>query len=257
MIGRRQCILKSLENSILNGILFGLEWHDGKVVPQPHLFPCCGGLGNRQDPKQNMVIGCGLRKRLRRTQGIIDQLQKSWGPQASQCVLTSGTKNAGILRHVSDTIKGYRPQGSVISGKLAQPSHLWSMAMACTWRFGIYSHIITLGRAKAGDLFPKQTKEPVAIFVEQVDKLWDPRYAEILEAIVTYSYHSNSFLWVEFCSHEKLPLSAANPSVKEKLTHRVSHLKSKSPYEFLDRDCISRLKSLCLSPRITSEGMNE
>lgn len=254
---RRHCILKSLENSILSGILLGLEMEEGKLIPNGGHFPCCSGLGQREDAKQNLMLTCQMPKRLQQTQLILNKLYERWGYGASQSLLRDLAKKTGLLRHVSDTIKGYRPQGSVISGRLGKPSDFWPMALACTWRFGIRSHIITLSRVKIEELYPKQTSEPVAIFVEQVDKLWEPRHAELLEAIVSYGYSTNSFLWIEFCQQDKLPAPAASSNVNEKIKHRISHLKSKSPYGFLDKDCISRLKSLCVSPRMTLEGFNE
>ena len=140
---------------MLNGILLGLEWQEFQLKPQANLLPCCDGRGYTEDPKKTTQIRCQLHKRIRATEKILAQYIRTWShcqDQSPQNLHPS--RSAKILRQTSDALKGYRPQGVVINGKQGQPSEFWAMALACTWRFGIDSHVVTLNKVGAKNLLP-------------------------------------------------------------------------------------------------------
>ncbi|SMF40858.1 hypothetical protein [Pseudobacteriovorax antillogorgiicola] len=256
MISQRGCILKSLANPMLNGILLGLEWRDYELLANDKLLPCCEGRGFTEDPQHATQIRCSLVKRVRATEAILYQYMKTWShcrDLAPHSIHAS--HSARLLRQVAESLKGYRPQGSVVNGRQGKPSDFWAMALASTWRFGIHSHVVTLSKATPKTLLPSPDKEndTLAIFVEQVDKLWDDKQAAALEAIVNYAYNSNALLWIEFCKEQSHKVEADSFSLEANFKRRISNVKSRSPYEFLDQDCVSRLKSLCSFPKSFAE----
>ena len=254
------CILKTLANPMLNGVLLGLEWQDFELLPQESLLPCCDGRGFTEDPTRTAQIRCRLKQRMKATQEIMIQYMRTWSHlRDSPPHKLHSSHSARILRQVSDTLKGYRAQGTVCNGKSGVPSDFWAMALACTWRFGIHSHVVTLNKATPKTLMPTPEKEDgtLAIFVEGADKLWDDKYAEALEAVVNYAYNSNAFLWIEFCKQEKKEVLEDDLTLKANFARRISKLKGRSPYDYLDQDCVSRLKSLCSFPKsFAQEGFD-
>ena len=42
---RNACILKTLANPMLNGILLGLEWTEYELKVDESMLPCCAGRG--------------------------------------------------------------------------------------------------------------------------------------------------------------------------------------------------------------------
>lgn len=252
MIGRKDCILKSLANPMLNGILLGLEWQDYQLVPQSSLLPCCEGRGYTEDPLKTSQIRCQLQRRIKLTEKILLQYVTTWSHCQDQLPhKLHPSHSAKILRQTSDTLKGYRPQGGVCNGRKGKPSDLWAMALACTWRFGIHSHMVHLDRVDARNLLPPPEKQQdaLAIFIEQVDKVWDDRQASALEVLVNYAYNSNAFIWIEFCKDEGHKVDDDDLTLKANFSRRLSKLKQRAPHEFLAQDCVSQLKSLCSVPR--------
>ena len=255
---RNACILKTLANPMLNGILLGLEWTEYELKVDESMLPCCAGRGYMEDHERNSQTRCDLQKRMKASEALIVQYLRTWSHCREQLPHKLGAAHSSkVLRQVADALKGYRPQGTVTNGKPGRPSELWAMALTSVWRFGIEAHVVNLSKFNPKDLLPAKEKESntLAIFVEQVDKLWDDKQAGALEALVNYAYRSNTFLWIEFCKEGNEKVQEDDLSLKANFSRRISKLKNRSPYEFLDADCVSRLKSLCSFPKsILSEG---
>jgi hypothetical protein len=258
-------VLKSLENPNLNGILLGLNVSDFQLTLRHDLFPCCTGEGlfesgaaGRTPPAA--VIGhthrCALRRRFRNTEAVYRQYYQLWGLKAQPPHLLRGDHSAKILRHVADTLKGYRPQAAMLHSKAGQPSDIWPMALACTWRFGIDVHLIRPQKNLAAILPPKsKTDGPLAIFLENVDRLWEPQNAEIVESLVNFAYHANAFLWINTVKPKAVATSGNQRQVSAMIQNRLQKEKNRSPFEFLDPECVSRLESLCALPRTSFDGV--
>lgn len=250
MIDRQGCVIKTLENPHLNGILLGLDITDACLKLREEIFPCCAGQGYLETD-HNSRYRCSLRHRLRMIEDVLRQYYRSWGKDFPAPHQLGSNHAARILRHVSDTIKGNRPQGTILTGKRGQPSEIWPMALALTWRFGIPVHIVRPDRSMQNVLpDPDKIQGSFAIFIEQADKLWEEQRAEIVRYLVSFAYNSNALFWIEFCP-ETLPGASHDQSVKTQLRQLVHKAKSKSPMELLGVKCAARLESLCSSPRVS------
>lgn len=252
---RHNCVVKALENPHLNGILLGLEITDHCLSLRQEMFPCCSGRGFFESAYNKELTGscfrCTLRHRRQMTEVVLRQYYRYWGTQFPAPHQLSANHSAKILRHVSETIKGYRPQGTILQGRKGQPSEIWPMALACTWRFGIPVHIVRPQKAGADILPPaSKTTDTFAIFIEHADKLWEEQNAEVIRSLVSFAYNSNALFWLEVCP-EQLPkdLDPKDRSVSARLQHRLYQAKSKSPLEQLGSKCAARLQSLCTLPR--------
>jgi hypothetical protein len=251
----KRCVLEMLENPTLNEILLGLEVIDGDFQYRKDIFPCCEGEGRWYDEEQNTIHHCDLPKRFKRTKNLMIQYYRTWGSKYPQLPhVVSSRNSSAILNSLGNTLKGAAPQGTVVDGFLNQPSLFWPMALACTWRFGLDVHIVNMSNMKQQDLLPNieklQKDKPVAIFIEQVSKLWNSGVANNFETLVGFAYKTNSYLWVEFAQGRKDKSLADSVTVKKAFFRRIQNIKEKSPYELLDESCISKLKSMCSLPRV-------
>lgn len=243
---------------MLNGILIGLEYKDDALVFKKKIFPCCEGEGQYYDQRTEKIYHCNLIKRFRKTEALFHKYESIWPEQFPKGIhLDTDQKSAQILRKVADVLKGNSPQAYLKMGNSREPSYFWSMAMAYTWRFGIDVHFTSMKNG-ASLILPNidkiDPKKPLAIFAEQVDKLWDPGVAANFEGLINFAYKGNAMLWVEFVTGNE-QREPSNPddldgsSAIREFNKRISRLKSKHPFEFLDANSISRLTSLCTYPR--------
>jgi len=255
LIERQGCVVKALENPHLNGILLGLEIAEHCLTLRKEMFPCCVGRGFYESTstaiKAQSCFRCTLQQRIKMTEDILRQFYKSWGTQFHAPHQLSANHSAKLLRHVSDTLKGLRPQGTILQGRKGQPSEIWPMALACSWRFGIPVHIVRPQKSMQ-DLLPPvhKTHGIFAIFIEQADKLWEEQNAEIVRYLVSFAYNSNALFWLEVCP-DQAPIitDPQDRTVAAKLQQRLHQAKSKSPMDLLGAKCAARLQSLCSLPR--------
>lgn len=254
------CIIKAIENPSLNGILIGLHLSWQKVEVDKGFFPCCSGQGSREltnpataDSHLPLLGHCQLIQRRKRVERLLERYQKIW-PQATKLPHNlSQARSAALLRKLSDVIKGYQSQCHISYTSRSEPSLLWSLAFACTWRFGIQSHVINFSQDPVDLIPPADTQQQThALFVEKIDRLWDPRRAEALEALITYAYNANAYIWLELS--QPAPGTSPRPNVRSYSGARaafetLAQMREKPPLDFLDDDARSKLASLCHSPR--------
>lgn len=160
----------------------------------------------------------------------------------------SKEENTKLLSDLSGSLKGYEPQAKISFGKKETPSKIWPLAIACAWRFGIETHMINLD-IKASITLPAQSKmgKMVAIFIENVDRLWEPYRAQAFETIIHFAYNSNSLIWIEFDESEQSK-QKNKITVGDFLSNRLATLKAKSPLDFIDPDARSRLEVMANTP---------
>lgn len=250
-----RCVLRSLENPTLNGVLLGLEVRDNELHFQPEFFPCCQGAAERFDSRANAVIRCDLKVRFKAARDLLVQYFRIWGgdPSSAPHLITS-EQSARIIGLVSDAMKGNRPQGTMVKGKPGKPGDLWSMALAAAWRFGVTVHMANFHKTPRHDLIPRPPldhKGPLLILVEQITELWKPDEAMHLEALISFAYKTNSLLWLEFTGTIPQPKRAGDQPLKSRdfFQRKVSDLKSKSPLSYLEPASLSELKAMTTLPR--------
>lgn len=151
-------------------------------------------------------------------------------------------------------MKGYEPQAKISFSKKDTPSKIWPLALACAWRFGIETHMINLD-IKASITLPARSKmnATVAIFIENVDRLWELNRAQAFETIIQYAYNSNALIWIA-CIEAQQTEKTNKITVGDILTHRIASLKSKSPLDYIDQDAKSRLEVMANTPYTPQES---
>lgn len=253
----RSCVMHTLENPMLNGILLGLDVRDNDLHVLPELFPCCKGEGTRLDTRLDAMVRCSLKTRFEKTFRVLESFYRHWGEEQARAPHhVSPARGARILAEVSGVLKGNKPQAHLLKGEKDKPGDLYAMALACTWRFGIDVHVANFAKSHTNAIFPSEellsSGRPIAVFVEQVDGLWEPQTANQFESLVALAYRANAFLWIEFL--EAAQATDTSGSTKAAFKKRIAALKSRSPLSFLERSCTSRLETMCALPRVTDSG---
>jgi hypothetical protein len=253
------CALASLDNPLLNGLGLGLQGFDTMEVSlQPQLFRCCEGRGFAWHSAADAYTHCPLKLRLRRVQELLDLYRRRWPQQTRSFMQVSAPWAASVLQELASTLKHDLPPARVTYTQQRQgPSDLWPRAVALNWRFGIEARVYTLGQLDNASLasFTAESEGPLALLVEQVDRLWDPMYAEALEFIIQRAYNAGAWLWLEVV-HQPEPKPEAQPdhSLRASFSRRIAQLKSQHPLDSLSPDGRSRLISLVGSPWSLPKG---
>jgi hypothetical protein len=244
------CVLKNLGNPLLNGVSLGLvSAEDGQVKLQTDMFPCCSAEGRAWDDLRLGIRSCSLHSRLLRVQRLYGHYKKIW-PQAQRSPHQIPAPFSSIILQEVATVLKRDQAGTQISFTVQKnsPSLAWSKALAALWRFGVEARVLNLSKVDPKELahFTRDHDGPLALFVEQIDKLWDPMHAEALEHLVQRAYNADAFLWLEFMQEQEAePKNRDDGSVRSEINRRIQRKrKSQHPYELISRDCISRLQSM-------------
>ncbi len=244
------CILRSLDNPLLSGLALGLtSTKEGALSISPQFFPCCTGQGLSWNSRLNGYHVCALKARLAK----LDELMKTYAacfPNSTRFPfqVTPAWSNQ-ILQELAGTFKHDRlPANVTYANQKTQPSLLWSKAFAAIWRFGMdvrFARITSFNPSELSAL-TKSSDKPFAIFIDQVDKLWDPAVLEAVEYVIQQTYNCQSFLWMDFVHEPALSATADEPmsNVRQAIARRLSKIKDRHPLDMLSRDSLSRLQNL-------------
>ena len=244
---QHRCVTLSLGDPRLGGILTGLEIKDGVVIPNPKMFPCCQGGGSYFDAATQSVVACRLKTRIRRVQELLDQYNLLWGGKksASPFKLTARA-SLDILGSVHAMITAPTPRASVLAGEGQKAGLLWAHALTLAYRYDFDVKILRFKRDASGALLVGAP--PQAVFIEHVDKLWDPDLALELDALITYVYEAALPCWIEFISPQPLAVTHFNPeeqtTVRAQFSHRIEQLKQRSPLTYISPSALSKLKEM-------------
>lgn len=243
------CILRSLDNPLLSGLSLGLSaTKEGQVSINPQFFPCCGGEAQAFDVRKNGFQMCALKGRLSRLHELMAFYTKCFPDTARMPFQATPAWTNQILQELAGTFKrDLMPAAISYTAQKTQPSLLWSKAFAAIWRFGMDVRFCRITDFDALELSraTKASDKPSAIFLDQIDKLWDPQIVEAVEYVIQQAYNAHSFIWLEFV-HEPAITTGAHETldVRQTLTRRLSKLKDKHPLDHLSRDALSRLESM-------------
>lgn len=253
----KKCVLRSLANPNLNGLMIGLKWIQSsrRFVLDERYFPCCEASGAQNIGKDmqplaqhGIVKRCQLSKRLDMVNAISEIFYQYWPKEETFPHISNSNKGSQILADVANAAKGYQAQAKILHGQLSQPSDIWLTALTCAWRFGLYVHVVN-AQAVSSMTLPsnRMIDSPYAIFIEQIDKMWDSLRAQSVGSLIHFAYNSNALVWLELCpqkdSHQK-----ESTTVSDLIKGRISRLKSRSPLTFLDEDCQSRIANMQTQP---------
>ena len=244
------CVLSNLDNPLLNGLTLGLSCQEeGQISLQTDMFPCCLAQGMAWDDHLGGIRTCSLQSRLHRVQKLFFMFHKTWPKAKRGPHQISAAVSSTILQEVAAVLKRDSPPVQIVfSGQKNSSSLVWSKALAALWRFGVEARVLNLLKSDAKDMvaFTKDHHGPLALFVEHIDKLWDPQHAEALEHLVQRAYNADAFLWLEFVQeHQAEAENSGDVTLKAEFARRISRKrKSKHPWAMLSRDCMSRLQSM-------------
>ncbi|MBC7531109.1 MAG: hypothetical protein H7318_05975 [Oligoflexus sp.] len=243
------CVLHNLDNPLLSGLSLGLAFTKEQTLSlSPQMFPCCKGNGFAWDDNARGYHACNLKARLFRVQDLLNCYQRAFPNTSRFPYQVTPAWSHQILQELAGVFRHDRLPASVsYTSQRNQASLLWSKAFAAVWRFGMDVRIARLtdfNPIKLTQLTAASDK-PFAIFIDQVDKLWDPAIVEAVEFVVQQTYNSQAFLWIEFVHEQGMAgEEVADGSVRSSLTNRIKKLKDKHPLDLLSRDCLSRLQGL-------------
>lgn len=241
------CILRNLDNPLLNGIALGLELGKDQVLSASRdMFPCCKGDSYAWHPESRSVERCALHARIGRLQALLGDFRKNW-PQSQRLPhQVPPAYGHQLLEELAGVFRHDRPQATIsFTSQKQQASLLWSKAFASIWRYGIEARIRHWESfdPKAVTDITAGSQKPVAIFLEHVDKLWDPQNAENFEFIVQQVYNSGYPIWIDFVQ-EVESNAAQDQTLRSQLARKIQKLKSKNPLDHLSQDCLSRLRNM-------------
>lgn len=243
------CVLHNLDNPLLSGLSLGLSFSKEQTLSlSPQMFPCCQGNGFAWDDQARGYHACNLKARLFRLQDLLNRYQRSFPNSPRHPYQVTAAWSHQILLELAGVFRHDRPPAAVsYTSQRNQPSLLWSKAFAAVWRFGMDVRIarltdfdpLELSRLTAG------SDKPFAIFIDQVDKLWDPAIVEAVEFVVQQTYNAQAFLWIEFVHEQGMAgEESGDGNLRESLSRRLKKIKDKHPLDLLSRDCLSRLQGL-------------
>jgi hypothetical protein len=242
------CVLQNLDNPLLSGLSLGLSFtKDQSLSLSPQMFPCCQGNGFAWDDRQRGYHACSLKGRIFRLQDLLSRYQKAFPNQTRFPYQVTAAWSHQILQELAGVFRHDRLPATVsYTSQKTQPSLLWSKAFASVWRFGMDVRFARLTDFNPVELqrLTAETDKPFAIFIDQIDKLWDPAIIEAIEYVVQQVYNSQAFLWMEFVHEQGMNDEPGDGTVRGSIAKRLQKLKDKHPLDLLSRDCLSRLQSL-------------
>jgi len=234
---------------MLSGLSLGLAFTKEQVLSlSPQMFPCCRGNGFAWDDTSCGYHACNLKARLFRVQDLLNRYQRYFPNSTRFPHQVTPAWSHQILQELASVFDNVRPPASVsYTSQRTQASLLWSKAFAAVWRFGMDVRVTRLTEFNALELsqLTAASDKPFAIFIDQVDKLWDPAIVEALEYIVQQAYNAQTYLWIEFVHEQSMGAEdASDGTVRGGIARRLKKLKDKHPLDLLSRDCLSRLQGL-------------
>ncbi len=241
------CILRNLDNPLLSGLALGLTASkDGPLAVSPQFFPCCSGNGQAWDQRRSGYHICSLKARMSRLHDLMGLYARYYPDTARLPFQVTPAWANQILQELAGVFKRDTLPGSIsYSSQKAQPSLLWSKAFASIWRFGMDVRMARLTAFDPEELMrlTRTSDKPIAIFIDQIDKLWDPAILEALEYVIQQAYNAEAFLWLEFYHEPSISESEnGTPNLRQTLSRRVSKLKDRHPLDHLGPDALSRLQ---------------
>jgi hypothetical protein len=245
----QKCAIRYLENPRLSGVLIGVDLTGEIARLNPSDFSCCSGTGlNLQ--ADGSVYRCDLIKRLQAVQGILATFELVWGRPlvASLQTLQLTSEHTQWL---ADFAAGRVQKGRCLqaSRDRSQPGVLWAIALAGAWRFGLRTHVVTMGSTRPGGYFPKEPacddQRKLIYLIERVDKLWTPERAFDFETLVGWCDRAETPLWLEVLVEEKKVVRAGAETARAgQYSRKIADLKNKPALSWLQRDCASRLSAV-------------
>jgi len=230
----------------------GTEWI---LTPRANEFPCCQGSGLAQDSSSGAMRRCDLHRRIAMTRSILEQYQRTWsshGVPVLPPLALDDQSWRGLTGHLTSIARGDRPRGIMRMlppppPGLLQPGTLWTVALMATWRFGIRSHMVSLGRTPGTHQIPSLSGDaPGLVLVEGVDRLWQPERVAVIEALVSYAYRIGAVLWIEVIQSPATEGAKPAGSVSQSVARRVSGLTQKPVWSWLSPDIYSKLHEVCV-----------
>ncbi len=225
--------------------LAGLRVHAGALEAEPRLFTCCAGSGHLDRKAESLVRRCCLRERLASSYQILRQYAALYNalPDLSTWAVPETLRRA-LGRKLA---KQERP-GTVVRMSNHSLQEWWALAFIAAWRHGCSVLVVDFAKSQNVDnelhQFTATARQPLLVLGLNVRKLWDVQPANQLDMLVSFAYQSQAMAWFAFETQGEAveaPMSARRGIMSRK----VAELKTKSPLQFIEPACYSRLAEMC------------
>lgn len=265
------CLLPALCGTSLRGPLVGLKPTGGELHVEKSVFACCQGEGIRSVGAWQLKT-CSLKQRLLDINFLWYRLGLSVGPSAAEELLRSLPPDGEVrlLQRLQKIATGAEKRGAILPARsLDQPSLIWYVALAATWRYGIRCHVVDWHAGSPASWAPPEKfwEAPKRmLLVAGVDQLWDPVKAFDLEWLIGLAYQSELPFWLGYSTPRQDPLqekadrdsqTLQREGVARKLDQEIGSPRRKAfgamlkkardrdPIEWLSPDMRSKLGELC------------
>lgn len=241
------CQLSSVSTYTDTAVMSGLRIQDGALIADPKKFTCCGGSGALDKKAESIVHRCNMRERLAATYNL---LQRHATLYSSIPDLAQWQVPAELLESLQNKMTKKQRPGSVAKLSTYNLQDWWALAMIATWRFGHNVLVVDFTKTQEIDSdiqkFIARARQPLLIMALGIRKLWDTHPANQLDMLVSCAYQTNALAWFVFDSDSTEGEAPAAPGAKKGImSRRVEVLKAKSPLQFIEAACYSRLTEMC------------
>ena len=258
------CMLDSLSHPLLNGALPGLKYDGSQLDLNPKDFSCCNATGHIQVAQDNCIKACDLRYRVQKVRKTLVKFHNLWNYDGNVKKKDSqefannlkleipGQDATDVINRLKNWSQGGNSltcKGRMLSKSEDQkgPGYTWCIALMAIWRFGLDAHVFSFGKSKPENLIPEvDPRRPMIVLVENIDHLWDVRYAEQLEQLISFCDRALIPLWPEFVLRPNEMDLAKQKLFRNRRSQleKVQQMKQQSPINWLDDSARSRFSSV-------------
>jgi len=253
------CFFDKIRSPSISSLMDGLRFQNGDLDIVPDSLLCCAGSGllDVGSRSSGSVKKCDLMHRLANTRKLYQVYYKHWGK--SFPLPPDEVKNKTSDQAILTMLEFFRSRSQaklLMTNKSGAPSEVWPMALMASWHLGYKCHVVRFDMSNISQILPRDefmtesTNEKSIIFVEQIQKLFEPNNAEKLEQLVSYAYNADCLLVLDFIykAAPKDPLEQTGRprgfSTRGSMRRYAERLRSKHPIEYLRDDCVSRMEMM-------------
>lgn len=241
-----QCALTKLASLQDRKVLTGLNIVEGDLQADPALFTCCGGSSSYEDRTVAMVYRCQLRTRLRAAYDVLRAYARAHDhlPDMNTWQVPADLY-ASFLAKLGKKTRG----GSVARSDAYNDQDWWALAFVAAWRHGYSVAVFDFARSLEIDAdmraFMQSAKQPILLLTLGIRKLWDAQRSSQLDLVVSFAYQCRAMAWFVFDVNEMPSQGEAATAKVGFMSRKVAALKARSPLQFVEAACYSRLAEMC------------
>lgn len=257
---KNRCFLNQLVNTQIKGVIPGIELKNGKLCINHNFFKCCQGTSQIFDDKTNTTYICDLNWRFMEVERLFKLYHLIWRDKfrliPEELNQDYDDQRLKVINNFFVNFNGSQQKAMIFKTNLCMsPSKMWPLALSSVWKHGFKSIFICFGKHKFYEQISVQLQTPsimsqrkVAIFVGNIDKLYDSKLSLELDNIISYAYESNFYLFLEFIDYsKKIQEPKLMPKLSKFFRDKMNILQNKSNLDFMFSSSISKLREICIN----------